>query len=99
MFYVYIITNQKNGTLYIGHTDNLPKRIDEHEREVFKGFSQKYGLKRLVWYQTFETREEAFKKERQMKKWYRAWKIEFIEKDNPDWEDLRRDFGWLPEGA
>jgi len=97
MFYVYIITNKKDGVLYIGHTDNLPQRLEQHERGVFEGFSKKYNLKRLVWYAEFETRDEAFTEERRMKKWNRAWKIEAIEKSNPKWDDLRRDFGWLPD--
>ena len=96
MFYVYIITNKKNGVLYIGHTDDLPQRLDQHEHGVFKGFSKKYNLKRLVCYEAYETRQEAFTRERQMKKWNRAWKIKLIEENNPKWADLRRDFGWLP---
>ena len=95
MFYVYIITNKKDGVLYIGHTDDLLNRIDQHEHGVFEGFSKKYNLKRLVYYEEYETREEAFTRERQMKKWNRAWKIKLINERNPKWTDLRREFGWM----
>jgi len=97
MFYVYIITNKPYGPLYIGHTDDLPARLEQHKRGVFEGFSKKYGLRTLVWYQEFETRDAAFQTERKMKKWKRDYKIEAIMFRNPDWSDLRRDFGWLPD--
>ncbi len=71
-------------------------RMSEHEHKVFEGFSAKYGLDRLVWYEEYETRDEAFKRERQLKKWNRAWKIELIQKKNPNWDDLQSDFGWVP---
>ena len=87
-FYVYIITNQRNGTLYIGHTDNLGQRIEQHKRGVFEGFSKRYGLKHLVWFEVFETRGSAFKKERQLKAWKRKWKLELIETLNPYWIDI-----------
>ncbi|WP_375205731.1 GIY-YIG nuclease family protein [Hyphococcus sp.] len=87
-FWVYILASQKNGTLYIGSTDNLPKRVWEHKEDVYKGFTSKYGVKLLVWYEAYETRQSAFIRERQMKKWKRAWKIELIEKENLDWADL-----------
>jgi len=96
MFYVYIITNKKDGVLYIGHTDDIPHRVDQHELGVSDGFSKKYNLKRLVYYEAYESREEAFTRERRMKKWKRAWKIKLIEEKNPKWADLRRDFSWLP---
>ncbi|MAW80666.1 MAG: GIY-YIG nuclease [Parvularcula sp.] len=87
-FWVYILASQKNGTLYIGSTDNLPKRVWEHKEDVYKGFTSKYGVKLLVWYEAYETRQSAFIRERQMKKWKRVWKIELIEKENLDWADL-----------
>ena len=92
-FYVYIVTNKKNGTLYIGHTDDLVRRIWQHRTKAFDGFTRKYGCDRLVWFGEFPTREEAKSRERQMKAWQRAWKIEAIEKANPDWLDLSADFG------
>lgn len=87
-FWVYILASKRNGTLYIGSTDDLGKRVWEHKEEIHKGFTTRYGVKRLVWYEVHETREAAFTRERQMKKWKRSWKIELIEKENPDWADL-----------
>jgi putative endonuclease len=87
-FYVYILASKRNGTLYIGSTDDLPRRLFEHQEKVRRGFTAKYSVDRLVWYQTFETREAAFRRERQMKKWNRIWKIELIERSNSDWNDL-----------
>jgi len=88
MFFVYFVTNKKNGTLYTGHTDDLGQRIYEHKAKVFKGFSAKYGCDRLVWFETHETRDGAFRRERQIKEWQRAWKIRRIIRLNSDWEDL-----------
>ena len=87
-FYVYIVASRKNGTLYIGMTDDLEKRIWEHKEKLFKGFTAKYGVDRLVWHETHDTRESAFRRERAMKKWNRQWKIDLIEKENPYWQDL-----------
>jgi putative endonuclease len=87
-FWTYITASGKNGTLYIGHTDDMPKRIWQHQTKQFKGFSAKYGCDTLVWCQAFDTREEAFAQERRLKEWRRAWKIQLIEKTNPEWQDL-----------
>lgn len=87
-FYVYILASKKNGTLYIGMTDDLEKRVLEHKQKTFKGFTAKYGVDKLVWYELHDTRESAFARERAMKKWNRQWKIDLIEKENPYWEDL-----------
>jgi putative endonuclease len=87
-FYVYILASKRNGTLYIGMTDDLVKRIWQHRNDVIRGFTQRYGIKSLVWYEAHESRETAFARERQMKKWNRAWKLELIEKTNPAWRDL-----------
>jgi len=87
-FYVYILASQRNGTLYIGHTDSIIRRAWEHAQGAVPGFAAKYGVKRLVYYEAFETRPAAFTRERAMKKWLRAWKIELIERFNPGWEDL-----------
>lgn len=87
-FWVYMLASKRNGTLYIGSTDDLGKRIWEHKSEVFKGFTSRYGVKALVWYEAHETRASAFMRERQMKKWERAWKIKLIEEVNPEWRDL-----------
>ncbi len=87
-FYTYIVASQRNGTLYIGSTDNLAHRAWEHREKARQGFTAKYGVSMLVWYEVFETRAAAFARERMMKKWRRAWKLELIERFNPRWEDL-----------
>jgi putative endonuclease len=90
-FYVYILASQRNGTLYVGMTDDLPKRIWMHREEVLPGFTMKHSVKMLVWYEVHDSRESAFVRERQIKKWNRAWKLELIEKTNPAWRDLYKD--------
>ena len=87
-FYVYIVANKRNGTIYIGMTDNLAKRMWQHKTKALGGFTAKYGCDRLVWYQVCETREGAFLRERQMKEWRRSWKLRLIEEANPTWNDL-----------
>jgi putative endonuclease len=87
VFYTYIVASERNGTLYIGSTDNLATRAWEHAEKLRPGFTAKYGVGALVWYETHETPEAAFRRERQMKKWRRAWKIELIERFNPGWRD------------
>jgi len=74
--------------LYIGVTDNLARRIWEHRTEIVPGFTKKYGVKTLVWYELHESRDAAFQRERQLKKWNRAWKLAPIERSNPKWQDL-----------
>ena len=85
---VYILASKRNGTLYIGVTGNLCNRIAEHRHRAIPGFTQKYGVKTLVWFEYFDHMELAIRREKQMKEWKRAWKIELIEKSNPDWHDL-----------
>ena len=87
-FFVYIVASKRNGTLYIGMTDDLLKRVWQHKEGVIPGFTRDYRVKHLVWYEAHETRASAILRERRMKKWNRAWKIQLIEKDNPDWRDL-----------
>jgi len=88
-FYTYIVTNKLRGTLYTGMTDDINKRAWEHREHVLKGsFSDKYNCEALVWYEGFDTREEAIGREKQLKNWKRDWKIELIEEENPDWRDL-----------
>jgi putative endonuclease len=94
-FYVYILASAPYGTLYIGYTDNLAKRIDEHREKVRGGFTEKYGVTSLVWFENFELRENAFRRERQMKEWKRKWKIELTEAENPEWRDLYDDLNNL----
>jgi putative endonuclease len=88
MFFVYMLASQPHGTLYVGMTDDLIRRIWEHKMKLVPGFTAKYGVDRLVWYEAHQTREAAWLRERQIKEWRRAWKIELIERDNPQWVDL-----------
>ena len=87
-FYVYILASRRNGTLYVGMTDDLSVRWFQHQEGHFAGFTKKYGVKTLVWFETHDTRDSAFLRERQIKAWKRAWKIALIEAGNPDWNDL-----------
>ena len=92
-FYVYIMASRQNGTLYIGSTDDLLRRAFEHRTSALPGFTKKYGVGRLVWFEVHETRESARLLERQMKKWQRAWKLQLIERQNPGWLDLFDELG------
>lgn len=87
-FYVYMLASGKNGTLYIGHTDDLIKRVYQHKHHQVSGFTAQHKVTQLVWFEVHQTRESALTKERQMKKWNRAWKVKRIEADNPQWRDL-----------
>ena len=87
-FFVYILASRRNGTLYVGMTDDLVKRVWMHKEEVLPGFTKDYGVKLLVLHEVHDSRESAFIRERQIKKWNRAWKLELIEKTNPSWCDL-----------
>ena len=91
-FYVYIVTNRRNGTLYLGCTNDIKRRIFEHKNKILKGFTEKYNTNKLVYYQSFISKDEAFTKERQMKTWKRKWKVELIEQNNPNWIDLSEDW-------
>ncbi len=85
---VYILASKKNGTLYIGRTENLPKRIWGHKNKVVKSFTEKYNINMLVYYEIWEDCFESIKRERNMKKWKRTWKLRIIEEKNPSWKDL-----------
>ncbi len=87
-FFVYIMANRRNGTIYIGQTGDLIARVEDHQSRQFEGFTKDWGCVRLVWFEIHETRESAFIRERRMKKWNRAWKVSMIERLNPDWRDL-----------
>ena len=89
--YVYIVTNQKNGTLYIGVTSDLARRAFEHREGLTPGFSSKYGCSRLGWYEEHFDIRDAIQRETSLKRWYRKWKIELIEQMNPDWRDLHHE--------
>ncbi len=90
--YVYILTNKNNTTLYTGVTSNLPKRIYEHKNKLVDGFSKKYNLDKLVYYEIFDEIIEAISREKQIKAGSRKKKIELINSQNPEWEDLSEDF-------
>lgn len=86
--YVYIICNKRNGTLYIGVTSDLKQRVYQHKNGVFEGFSKKYHLSLLVWYEVHDDISSAIVREKQIKKWERKWKLRIIEEMNPEWKDL-----------
>jgi putative endonuclease len=87
-YYVYILASKRNGTLYIGVTSDLVKRVYEHKNSLVNGFSKKYNVDNLVHFETTDDIDGAIRREKQIKKWKRAWKIELIEKNNPKWKDL-----------
>jgi putative endonuclease len=87
-YYVYILASKRDGTLYIGVTNDLIKRVYEHKNNVYKGFTKKYTIHILVHYESFSDIEAAIQREKQLKKWNRKWKLELIEEDNPEWRDL-----------
>jgi putative endonuclease len=90
-FCVYILTNRPRGTLYIGVTSNLPQRIAQHREKLVEGFSKRYDLQNLVWFEVHETADSAIVREKQIKKWNRVWKLELVERTNSDWRDLFAD--------
>ena len=87
-YFVYIPASGKNGTLYTGVTNDVLRRVSEHREEVIKGFTSRYGVKRLVWYEVHTTVRAAIQREKNIKHWSRAWKIALIEAENPKWHDL-----------
>ena len=87
-FAVYILASTRNGTLYLGVTSDLPKRVWEHREGLVEGFSKEYGVKNLVWYEMHSNAEAAITREKQLKKWNRLWKLHLIEAMNPQWRDL-----------
>ena len=107
-FCVYMLASDRNGTLYVGHTDDLAARVHQHRDGTQAGFTARYGVHRLVWFKVHDDRDGAFARERQIKKWYRAWKLRTIEATNPEWCDLYDDLiapdrplhpdlqGWAP---
>ena len=87
-FYVYIMASSRNGTLYIGITSDLIKRTFEHKNNIYEGFTAKYSVKLLVYYEVYDDPQNAITREPQLKSWNRKWKMELIEKQNPEWKDL-----------
>ena len=88
MPFVYMLASQRNGRLYIGVTRDLARRSEEHRTKAVPGFTQRYGVTMLVWFETYERFDEAIAREKQLKGWNRAWKLRLIEKDNSGWNDL-----------
>ncbi|QOZ37192.1 GIY-YIG nuclease family protein [Bradyrhizobium sp. CCBAU 53421] len=87
-YYVYILASRTGGTLYIGVTNDLIRRVGEHKLKLIDSFTEKYDVVKLVYFEQFDDPENAIRREKRLKKWPRAWKISLIEKDNPDWIDL-----------
>ncbi|MBV8505262.1 MAG: GIY-YIG nuclease family protein [Alphaproteobacteria bacterium] len=88
MFYVYLLASKPYGTLYIGVTSDLAKRVYEHKSKAVPGFTARYGIDRLVWFEAHASVEAAIRREKQIKEWKREWKFNLIERDNPHWIDL-----------
>jgi len=93
---VYILASGKHGTLYTGVTSDLLARLHQHREEVIKGFTSRYGVKQLVWYEMHEAMESAILREKAIKKWNRDWKLNLIERTNPGWVDLAIGLGFEP---
>ncbi len=91
-YYVYILTNKSNNVLYVGVTNDLIRRIFEHKNKLVEGFTKKYNLRKLVYYEATNDIEGAINREKQLKNWHRDWKINLIDQFNPDWKDLSDDF-------
>ncbi|HET7849404.1 MAG TPA: GIY-YIG nuclease family protein [Pseudolabrys sp.] len=88
MYYVYLLASGKHGTLYVGVTNDLVRRVYEHRNKILRGFTARYGVIRLVWFEIYDDPTTAIAREKEIKKWRRNWKIRLIEDDNPDWSDL-----------
>jgi putative endonuclease len=97
-FYVYILASRIGGALYIGVTNDLIRRVAEHRLKLVEGFTKKYEIARLVYFEQFDDIENAIKREKRLKKWPRAWKISLIEKDNPNWIDLYPGIAGVTDG-
>ena len=95
MFYTYLVASGRNGTLYAGSTEDLRVRVEQHRAKRFSGFTARHGIDRLVWFESHPSREQAFRRERQIKEWRRLWKLRLIEARNPNWIDLFPDLDRL----
>ena len=91
-YYVYIITNKKEGVLYIGVTNDLERRMFEHKHKIIKGFSEKYNLDKLVYFEKYQHINDAIKREKNLKKWKRDWKIKLIIEENYNWNDISKEW-------
>ena len=87
-FFIYMLASHRNGTLYVGVTNDLLRRVREHKSGLVEGFTKKYGVYMLVWYEVAESASSAIQREKQLKHWRRAWKLRIIEEANPEWRDL-----------
>jgi putative endonuclease len=87
-FYVYLLASERNGTLYLGVTNDIVRRVFEHKRKYVRGFTKQYGVDRLVWFETYDDPINVITREKELKKWRRAWKLRLIEQLNPQWVDL-----------
>ena len=87
-YYVYLLASGRHGTLYLGVTHNLIRRVYQHKNKLLGGFSARYGVDRLVWFECYDDPVSAITREKEIKKWRRDWKIRLIEENNPDWRDL-----------
>lgn len=95
-YWVYILASERNGTIYIGVTSDLISRTYQHKSEIIEGFTKKYGVKILVYYEIYESIEAAILREKQLKKWNRKWKLRLIEEKNPEWRDLWNEITGFP---
>lgn len=93
-YYVYILASKRNGTLYVGVTSDVRRRVCEHKNKLLPGFTSKYNVSNLVYVETYDNPDDAIIREKRLKKWNRSWKIELIEKQNPEWKDLYDDVVW-----
>ena len=91
LYYVYILASKRNGTLYVGVTSDLVKRVCEHKNSLVNGFTKKYHVHNLVYFETTDDVNSAIRREKQLKKWERKWKVGLIEEGNPQWRDLHPD--------
>ena len=91
MFYVYLLASHKEGTLYLGVTKDLVRRTYQHKGKLLPGFTSRYDVRRLVWFEVYDDPTTAIEREKQIKKWRRSWKIDLIGKENPEWKDLYPD--------
>jgi putative endonuclease len=87
-YYVYILASRKDGAIYVGITNDIVRRIYEHRIKAVRGFTSKYNITRLVWFEIYDDAISAISREKELKKWKRAWKVQLIEAQNPQWEDL-----------